>query len=111
MSRPEDPTRTVERAPAADATAGTGAGPGGLSRRTLIANAVLTGTAVVVAPAIGRAVDSATTGEQPYTGRLDEPLVARVRDPRTGVIDIFFGEEHIVLHDRAIAARLARAVR
>jgi hypothetical protein len=110
MSRPESPTATVDTDPAAQAEGGaTEAGPG-VSRRALIANAVLAGTAVMAAPAVGRAVQDTTTEDPPYTGQLDQPLVARVRDPRTGVIDIFFGEEHIVLHDRAIAARLARAV-
>ena len=111
MSRPQSPTPTVDSHPAAEAEGGpTEAGPG-VSRRALIANAVVAGTAVMATPVVGRAVQHDMTEEPPYTGRLDEPLVARVRDPRTGVIDIFFGEEHIVLHDRAIAARLARAVR
>jgi hypothetical protein len=88
----------------------------GVSRRNLIANAVLAGTAVVAAPALGRAVQGATTqsasaDEPAFAGQLDEPIVARVQDPRTGVIDIFFGEEHIVLRDKAVAARLARAVK
>jgi hypothetical protein len=106
VSRPESPVRTVDSHPADE----TEAAPG-VSRRALIANAVLAGTAVVAAPVVGRAVQQATTDDPPFTGTLDEPLVARVRDPRTGVIDIFFGEEHIVLHDKAIAARLAKAVR
>jgi hypothetical protein len=96
----------------------TGASPGetavderpGVSRRALIANAALAGTAVLAAPALRHAVTRAGTDEPPFTGQLDEPIVARVLDPRTGVIDIFFGEEHIVLRDRAIAARLAKAV-
>jgi hypothetical protein len=106
MSRPAHPTRTAT-GPAAGETEALG-----VSRRALITNAVLAGTAVVAAPVVGRAVvASATTEEPTFTGQLAEPLVARVMDPRTGVIDIFFGEEHIVLHDRAMAARLARAVR
>ena len=111
MARPQSPTPTVDSHPAAESEGGpTEAGPG-VSRRALIANAVLAGTAVVAAPVVGRAVQDTTTEDPPYTGQLDQPLVARVRDPSTGVIDIFFGEEHIVLHDKAIAARLARAVR
>jgi hypothetical protein len=105
MPRPS-PTRTVTGPPAGE----TEAAPG-VSRRSLIANAVLAGTAVVAAPVVGRAVQGAATDEPTFTGQLDAPLVARVQDPSTGVIDIFFGEEHIVLHDRAIAARLARAVK
>ena len=107
MPRPASPTRTVTGPPAGQ----TESAPG-VSRRALIANAVLAGTAVVVAPSVGLAVgQKVRPDEPPFTERLDEPLVARVQDPRTGVIDIFFGEQHIVLHDRAIAARLARAVK
>jgi hypothetical protein len=110
MSRPESPTRSITGPPAGETETHETAAAPGVSRRNLIANAVLAGTAVVAAPVLGRAVQSATIDEPPFTGRLDEPLVARVLDPRTGVIDIFFGEEHIVLRDRAIAARLAKAV-
>lgn len=106
MSRPAHPTRTITSPPAGE----TEAAPG-VSRRTLIANALLAGTAVVAAPAVGRAVEGATTEEPSVTGRLDEPLVARVQDLSSGVIDIFFGEEHIVVRDRALAARLAKAVK
>jgi hypothetical protein len=106
MSRPESPHPALDSPPSDEIESATG-----VSRRTLIANAVLAGTAVIAAPAVGRAVSNATTDEPPYPHALDEPLVARVRDPRTGVIDIFFGEEHIVLHDRTVAARLARAVK
>jgi hypothetical protein len=106
MSRPGSPTRAVEQQPGGEAEAAAG-----VSRRALIANAVIAGTAVVAAPAVGRAVQDVATEEPPYTGELDEPLVARVRDPRSGVIDIYFGEDHVVLHDKAIAARLARAVK
>ena len=105
MSRPET-TPALDRPPSGDIEATTG-----VSRRTLIANAVLAGTAAIAAPAVGRSVATAATEDSPATHALDEPLVARVRDPRTGVIDIYFGEEHIVLHDRTVAARLARAVR
>ena len=106
MSGPARPTPTVDSHPVGETET-----EAGVSRRTLIANAVLAGGAVVAAPMVGRAVQEVATDDPPYTGRLEEPLVARVRDPRTGVIDIYFGEEHIVLRDKAIAARLARAVK
>ena len=77
MSRPAHPTRTVTGPPAGE----TEAAPG-VSRRALITNAVLAGTAVVAAPVVGRAVgQSATTEEPTFTGQLAEPLVARVMDP------------------------------
>jgi hypothetical protein len=111
MSRQARPVPTIDR----DRGDEVEAAPG-VSRRNLIANAVLAGTAVVAAPALGRAASNAatpiTTAADPtFTGQLDEPLVARILDPRSGVIDIFFGEEHIILRDKAVAARLARAVK
>jgi hypothetical protein len=105
MSRPAMHDQKVD----SHARGETEAGPG-VGRRDLIANADLAGAAVVAAHVVGRAVQGALTDEPPYTGRLDEPLVARLQDPRTGVIDIFFGEEHIVLRDPVVAARLAKAV-
>jgi hypothetical protein len=37
------------------------------------------------------------------------PVVAYVRDPRTGEISVMAGERQVRLHDRNLAARLARA--
>jgi hypothetical protein len=39
----------------------------------------------------------------------DEPLVAHVRDARTGVVDVYTGTRHVRFTDRQLAARLARA--
>jgi hypothetical protein len=39
------------------------------------------------------------------------PVVAYVRDPRTGEISVMAGERQVRLHDRKLAARLARAAR
>jgi hypothetical protein len=39
------------------------------------------------------------------------PLVAYVRDPRTGEISVMAGERQVKLQDRKLAARLARAAR
>ena len=115
MSRPVVTSHPVGSGTAEDVEAAVA-----VSRRSLMASALIAGATVVAAPALGRAVQAATadvpsdTGRldgAPYTGRVDEPLVARVVDVRTGEIDVFFGEEHVVLHDRTVAARLARAVR
>jgi hypothetical protein len=38
-----------------------------------------------------------------------EPFVAHVRNAGTGEIDIYRGTSHIRMHDRELAARLARA--
>jgi hypothetical protein len=39
------------------------------------------------------------------------PVVAYIRNPRTGEISVMAGEREVKLHDRKIAARLARAAR
>jgi hypothetical protein len=42
-------------------------------------------------------------------GDVALPLVARIRDVRTGEIDLFFGEHEVTYHDRQLAARLYKA--
>jgi len=39
------------------------------------------------------------------------PIVAYIREPRTGEISVMAGERQVNLHDRKIAARIARAAR
>lgn len=39
------------------------------------------------------------------------PVVAWIRAPRTGEITVMAGERQVKIHDRKIAARLARAAR
>ena len=38
-----------------------------------------------------------------------DPLVIHVHDARTGVMDLYTGEQHVRVTDRDLAARLARA--
>jgi anaerobic selenocysteine-containing dehydrogenase len=38
-----------------------------------------------------------------------QPLVARIRDVRTGEIDLFFGEHEVTYRDPQLAARLYKA--
>jgi nitrous oxide reductase len=40
-----------------------------------------------------------------------EPVVAYLKDPSTGEISIMHGDRESVIHDRALAGRLARAAR
>jgi len=40
-----------------------------------------------------------------------EPLVAYVRDPRSGRVALMRGDREVTVHDPALAARLARAAR
>ena len=44
-------------------------------------------------------------------GSLNEPLVAHILDLSTGEIALFQGEHEFVLHDRALAQKLAGAAR
>jgi hypothetical protein len=37
--------------------------------------------------------------------------VARVKNARTGEINLFIGQKEVTIHDRKIAARLIRAAR
>jgi hypothetical protein len=40
-----------------------------------------------------------------------EPIVAYIREPRTGEISVMKGERQVKLNDRKIAARIARAAK
>jgi hypothetical protein len=40
---------------------------------------------------------------------VKEPLVAYVRDARRGEVAVMIGEREVVVHDRELAARIARA--
>jgi hypothetical protein len=40
-----------------------------------------------------------------------EHLVARVKNARTGEINLFIGQKEVTIHDRKVAARLIRAAR
>jgi hypothetical protein len=42
-------------------------------------------------------------------GKLDQPLVAHVRDLETGEIGIFYGDSEIVHTDRRLAAQIHQA--
>ena len=39
------------------------------------------------------------------------PIVAYIREPRNGAISVMAGERQVKLHDRKIAARIARAAK
>ena len=65
------------------------------------------------AAAAGMTVVGALVAEQAdakAAGRSG-PVVAYIRDAATGEISVMAGEREVKLHDRKIAARLARAAR
>jgi hypothetical protein len=39
-----------------------------------------------------------------------DPIVAWLDDPRAGTITVMSGDKEVVIHDHALAARIARAV-
>jgi len=65
------------------------------------------------AAAAGMTVVGALVAEQAdaKVAATSGPVVAYVRDPRTGEISVMAGERQVRLHDRKLAARLARAAR
>jgi hypothetical protein len=87
----------------------------GLSRRRFIGGAAAGAVAVTAASAVpGMAAaapvdDSADDAHDEAAHELSEPVVARVRDLRTGEIALYVGTEEITHTDRALARRLARA--
>jgi hypothetical protein len=65
---------------------------------------------VVAAPA-GAATTKDATASNAGSAAHDEPLVVHIHDARTGVVDLFTGEQHVQFTDHQLAARLARAAR
>jgi hypothetical protein len=61
-------------------------------------------------PARSTARDAAPAGAA-EAGHGAEPIIAHVRDARTGEIDVFRGTSQTRLHDPALAALLIRASR
>lgn len=63
------------------------------------------------AAAAGMTVVGALVAEQAdaKAAAKSGPVVAYIRDPRTGEISVMAGECEVKLHDRKIAARIARA--
>jgi hypothetical protein len=81
-----------------------------LSRRRFIGGAAAGAVAVTAAAAVpGMAVAAPDDTAEDAAHELSEPVVARVRDLRTGEIALYVGTEEIAHTDQALARRLARA--
>jgi anti-sigma factor RsiW len=97
----------------AEATTETGAP--GTSRRGMLRGAAGIGAAGLAAGVFAGAVAgpaSAATAKpaaDEASAAHKEPLVVHVHDARTGVIDLYTGEQHVRVTDHDLAARLARA--
>jgi len=80
-----------------------GVGAAGLAASTL-ASVALPAAAAAMAPV------RTSSGQARHDGG-DEAIVVHVRDVASGEIDVFRGTSQTRLHDRDLAARLARASR
>jgi hypothetical protein len=63
------------------------------------------GAAAVGAVAVAPTAESSTS----VPNHVNEPLVAYVRDARRGDVAVMIGEREVVVRDRELAARIARA--
>lgn len=83
----------------------------GLSRRRFIGGAAAGAVAVtaVAVPGLAAAVPADDPDYADDDVALDETVVARVRDLRTGEIALYVGTREITHTDRTLARRLARA--
>ena len=82
-----------------------------LSRRTFIGGAAA-GVAVVTAaavPGLAAAAPSQLPDDDGDAPDLAGPVVARLRDVRTGELTLYVGTDEISYTDRSLARRLARA--
>jgi hypothetical protein len=62
---------------------------------------------VIATPAVASTTKPAA--DDARSAAHDEPLVVHVHDARTGVVDLYTGEQHVRFTDHQLAARLARA--
>jgi hypothetical protein len=59
--------------------------------------------------AVGAIVAAQAEADEHAVG--SEPVVAYVKDPRKGEISVMSGDREVSVHDRTLAARIARAAR
>ncbi|MHA3703914.1 twin-arginine translocation signal domain-containing protein [Jatrophihabitans sp. YIM 134969] len=84
-----------------------------LSRRSLLATASATAAAAGVAAVVGSRTNEADAAPAPAApapaAALTAHVVARVRDLRTGEVDLFLGEKEVTVRDSSLAHAIARA--
>jgi hypothetical protein len=56
-----------------------------------------------------RATRNLNAGDATEVSSNDDPVVVHVRDARRGQIDMFIGQRHVTLNDRALANRIMSA--
>jgi hypothetical protein len=74
-----------------------------------LAGAVIAGAPT--APASAAAAPRVRSGPAANVASSADPVIVHVRDLQSGEMDVFAGERKVRLHDRDLAARLAKAVR
>ncbi len=97
---------------------------GSLSRRTFLRRGTFTAATVAVVGSVpglsgliagtasdAPAVDTGATDVEDDAGALSEPLVAHVKDVKTGEISLFQGEREVVVRSPALARSLLSAAR
>ena len=100
----------------ANRAADTGSPGGRLTRRSLLQGAATAGAAGLAVTAMGAAASPALAA----TGRPSAPdqshhahagpIVVHVRDATSGDIEVFSGTTQTLVHDKDLAARIARAI-
>lgn len=91
--------------------------PASLSRRSMLRGAAGAGaaglalTTLAVSPALAASNSNSDAEYLPDHLADGDPVVAHVRDVRSGEIDVYRGTTYVRVRDRALAARLARASR
>lgn len=78
-----------------------------LTRRSFVRSSAGAAAGMATLGALG--VDSAEAEGKGKAGA--GPVVAYVRDPRSGRVSLMRGDHEVTVHDPALAARLARAAR
>jgi hypothetical protein len=101
VAQPQEPASRISRRSALRGTAAAG-----IAGAAIVAGGA-PALAAVAAPSRGAARNA---GAEP-DAHAAEPIVAHVRNARTGEIDIFRGTSQTRLHDPALAAMLIRASR
>lgn len=97
---------------------------GGLSRRRFLRNGSFTAATVALVGSVpglsgflassaseAPAVENGASDAEDDAGALTEPLVAQVKDVRTGEISLFQGEREVVVRSPALARSLMSAAR
>ena len=86
------------------------------SRRGLLRGAggigiagVAAGLLVDTTAGAASAATTSTTSASSEAAAASTPLVAHVHDARTGEVDLFTGEQHVRVHNPALARALAQA--